>query len=290
MAHAPALKPCHAHLCDQTPSAHKTSPEHRKMAGECQHPKLLMSAYRSSLSTPSCGWRATFSGIVATPLFLRYTPSSHPICETSIAIVGRRSSPHRGTPTCLLAGATLSVNPAAPFLFWHTPSSLPICEPVSTIVWVCRAWWQGWLHWWQDWLHWWQDWLHWWDRSRWRRSGWRRSGRAPNMVNSATPRFLVSCPSILCVHSAIEWVQYSWSPWWHRVRWCGRWRRRWCWRWCGRWCGERSGRNCHRGLRQSRGGACSGTASPHGAAAEVLLCLRPCCFPHHEAIIAIEKK
>jgi len=286
MAHAPAPQPCHANLCTRAHLAHKTSPEHLKMARGCQRSNLVKSAQRSSSSTPSCCWRATLSGIVATPIFLCYTPPRHPICEASVAIVWRRGGSHRGTPTCLLTGATLSMNPAAPLFFRHTPSSLPIREPISTIVWVRRGQGHCWLHWWQERLHWWQDWLHWWqDRSRWR-----RSGRAPTMVDSATPRFLVSCPGIFCIHNAIEWVHWTRRyrmRWWQRMRWCGRRRRWWCGRWCGRWHWERSGWNCHRGLRQSCGGACSGATSAHGTAAEILLCLRPCCFPHRETSITI---
>jgi len=177
------------------------------------------------------------------------------------------------------------MNPAAPLLFRHTPSSLPIREPISTIVWVRRGQWHCWLHWWQDWLHWWQDWLHWWqDRSRWR-----RSGRAPTMVDSATPRFLVSCPGIFCIHSAIEWVHWTrryWMSWWHCVRWCGRRRRRWC----GRWRRERSWWNCHWWLWQSRGGPCCGASPAHSAATEILLCLGPRCFPHRESSITIVRE
>jgi len=252
------------------------------MAHECQHSKLFMAAQRSSLSTPACGWRAAFSGVVATPLLLRYTPSSHPICESSIAIIRCRSSPHRRTPTCRLTGASLSMNPAAPFLFRDTPTCLPIRESISAIVWVCWGGWHRWHHWRQDWLYWWQWWWYW---SRWRRCGWTSA-----VVDSATPRFLGSCPRIFCIHSAIEWVNWTdrhWMRWWQRVRWRRR-RRRW---WCGRWRGwrrrERSGWNCHWRLWKSCGWTSCGATPAHGAAAEVLLCLGPCCFPHRETIITI---
>jgi len=177
------------------------------------------------------------------------------------------------------------MNPAAPFLLRYTPSSLPVRESVSTIVWVRRAGWHYWLRW-QDWLHWWQDWLRDWSR-------WRRSGRAPTMVNSATPRFLVSCPGIFVTHSAVEWVHWPRRcrmRWWHCMRWCGRRSRWWCGRWCGRWCWERSGWNCHWWLWQSCGGARCGASPSHGAAAEVLLCLGPRRFPHRESSITIVRE
>jgi len=202
MAHAPAPQPCHANLCTRAHLAHKTSPEHLKMARGCQRSNLVKSAQRSSSSTPSCCWRATLSGIVATPIFLCYTPPRHPICEASVAIVWRRGGSHRGTPTCLLTGATLSMNPAAPLLFRHTPSGLPIRESISTIVWVCRGNWHCRHHWWQHRLHWWQD------RLRWRCCGW-----ASAVVHSATPRFLVSFPGIFITHSAIEWVHWTTRFW-----------------------------------------------------------------------------
>merc|ERR1719414_1654704 len=117
----------------------------------------------------------------AAPLLLRHTPSSHPICESGIAVVWRRGGPHGGTPTSRLTGATLSMNPAAPLLLRHTPSGLPVRETISTIVWVCRGRWHCWHHWWQDW----NEWL------RWRCCGW-----ATAVVDSATPSLLVCCPSV----------------------------------------------------------------------------------------------
>jgi len=245
------------------------------MAHKCQHSKLLMSAQRSSLRTPSCGWRATFSGIVATPIFLRYTPSSHPICESRIAVVRGRSSPHRRTPACLLTGASLSMNPAAPLFFRDTPACLPIRESISAIVWVRWGRWQCWHHWRQDWLYWWQ-------RSRWQRSRWRCCGWASAVVDSATPRLLVSCPCIFCIHSAVKWVQNCRPRTSRRQR--ARWRRRRCRWWCGRWrgwrCRERSGWNCHWRLWQSRVWTGCDASPAHGAAAEILLCLGPSRFPH----------
>merc|ERR1719330_876280 len=137
-------KPCHAHLGSDT-LANKTSPERRKMA-RVPSLKATHVCPRPSSSTTSCSWRATFAGIVAAPLFLRYTPPSHPICESSIAIVWRRSSPHRCTPTCLLTGTSLSMNPAAPLLFRNTPACLPIRESISAIVWVRWGGWHCWHH------------------------------------------------------------------------------------------------------------------------------------------------
>jgi len=166
------------------------------------------------------------------------------------------------------------MNPAAPFLFRYTPSGLPIRESISTVVGVRRGGWHCRHHWWQDWLYWWQGW-------RWRCCGW-----ASAVVHSATPRFLVCCPSIFVTHCAIEWVHRTY---WHRtsrrrcwvdVWWCG-WRRRW---WCGRWrgwrCRERSGWNCHWRLWQSRVWTGCDASPAHGAAAEILLCLGPSRFPH----------
>jgi len=269
---------------------HTRPTEHQKMARKCQRSNLVPSASRSSSSTPSCCWRATLPGIVATPIFLGYRPPGHPICESRITVIWRGGGSYRGTPTCLLTRASLSVNPAAPLLFRHAPASLPICESISTIVWVRWTRWRCWHHWWHDWLHWWQD------RSKWRRCGW-----ASAVVDSAAPRFLVCCPRIFVTHGAIERVHGTNRHrmcWWQRARWCGRWCRRWRGRWRGRWRerwrrplrGERSGWNCHRGLRQSCGGTSRGATPAHGAAAELLLCLGPCCFPHQETIITIVRE
>jgi len=162
------------------------------------------------------------------------------------------------------------VNPATPFFFRHTPSSLPVRESIGAIVWVCRGWWQCW--------HW-----HWWQR-------WRCCGCATTVVDPATPRFLVRCPGVLISHSAIEWVHRTrrhWTGGWHCVRWCG-WRRGWWCGWrCGRWRWERSGWNRHWWLRQSRGRSCCGATPAHGAAAEILLGLGPCCLPHRESGITV---
>jgi len=245
--------------------AHKTSPEHRKMTPECQRSKLVKSARRSGSSTPSCCLGATLAGIVATPLFLGYRPPCHPICEPGIAIVWRRGGPRRGTPSRRLTRATLAVDSAAPLLLRHTPSSLPIREPISAIVRVCRGWWQCWHHWWQDGLDWWQR--------------WRCCGCATAVMNSATPRFLVRCPSVLITHGTIEWVHRTgrhWTSGWQRVWWGGR-RRRW---WRGRWRGRWRGWNRHWWLWQSCSRPCCGASPTHSAATEILLCLGPSCFPH----------
>jgi len=250
---------------------HTRPTEHQKMARKCQRSNLVPSASRSSSSTPSCCWRATLPGIVATPIFLGYRPPSHPICESRITVIRRGGGPCRGTPSCLLTRASLSVNPAAPLLFRHAPASLPICESISTIVWVRWTRWRCWHHWWHDWLHWWQD------RSKWRRCGW-----ASAVVDSAAPLFLVSCPCVFCIHCAIEWVNWT-RRYWTSSWWCGRRRRGWC----GRWRGEWSGWNRHRWLWQSCRGPRCGASPAHSAAAEILLCLGPCCFPHRESSITI---
>jgi len=166
------------------------------------------------------------------------------------------------------------MNPAAPLLFWYTPTGLPIRESISTVVWVRGGGWHCGHHWWQDWLHWWQDRSRWWcDRSRWWCCGWTSA-----VVHSATPRLLVSCPSIFVTHSAIEWVHWArrhWICWWHCMRWCGRRRRWWCGRWRGRRRRERSRWNRHWRLWQSRGWTGCGATPAHGAATEILLCLGP---------------
>jgi len=163
------------------------------------------------------------------------------------------------------------MNPATPLFLRYTPSCLPIRESISTIVWICRGWWQCWHHWWQDWHE------------------WRRSGITPTMVDPATPGFLISCPGVFCVHSAIEWVHRTrryWACGWRCVWCCGRWR--------GRWCGWRSGWRSwwkrHWWLWQSRGRSRRGTTPAHGAAAEVLLGLGPCCFPHRESTVTIVRE
>jgi len=163
------------------------------------------------------------------------------------------------------------MNSAAPLLLRHTPSSLPIRESVSTIVWVCWGWWRCWHHWWQYWLDGWQR--------------WRRCGTTATMVDPATPGFLISRPGVFCIHGAVEWVH------WPRRYWtCGWWCRRWRGRWCGRWRGERSWRKCHRWLWQSRSGPCGRAPPAHSAAAEILLCLGPRCFPHRESSITIVRE
>jgi len=109
------------------------------------------------------------------------------------------------------------------------------------------------------------------------------------MVDPATPRFLISCPGVFCVHSAIEWVH--WPRRYRTSRWrCVGWCRRWRGRWCGRWSGERSWWKRYWWLWQSRGRSRRGTTPAHGAAAEILLGLGPCCFPHRESIITIVRE
>jgi len=245
------------------------------MTRECQHSSLVKSAQISSLSTTSCCClRATLSSIVATPVFLGHRPPSHPICKSCIAVIWCRGGSRRSTPTCLLTGAALSVNPAAPLLLWHAPAGLPVRESVSTIVWVRWGGWRCWHHWWQDWHHWWHD-----------RLRWRRSGRATAVVDSAAPLFLVSCPSVFCIHCAIEWVH--WPRRYRACRWKCTW---WCRRWCGRWCGRWRWWNCHRWFWQSCGWPCGRASPAHSLAAEILLSLGPRCLPHGESSIAVVRE
>jgi len=160
------------------------------------------------------------------------------------------------------------VDPATPLLLRHAPSSLPIRKPIGAIVGISRGRWQCRLYWRQD------------RNERWH-CGW-----TSLVVDSAAPLLLVSCPSVFRVHSAIEWVHRTgryWTSGWQRAWRCGR-RRRW---WCGRWRGERSRRYRHRWLRQGGGGPSGGTAPAHGAATEVLLRLRPRCFPHQKSTVTI---
>jgi len=178
------------------------------------------------------------------------------------------------------------MNPAAPLLFWHTPARLPICKAISTVVGVHRAGWCRRSRRTKDWGSWlrrrsrrtkdWGSWLR-------RRCGW-----APAVVDSATPLFLVRMPSVFCIHSAIErvdWPGRCRMGGWHDVR---RWRR------CGRWRGRRRGRwrgwNRHLLLWQSRDLPCRGAAPAHGAATEILLCLGPRRFPHRKSSITIERE
>jgi len=188
-----------------------------------------------ALGTSSCCRRTTLALVGATPSFLCYTPSSHPIGISCHAIIWLRC----GDAT-YLARASLAMHPAAPSLLSHGPSYLPVCITIGTIVWVSRSdWCNGY-----NWLR--RD--H--NRRRW-------SGRAPPVVHTATPCLLVFCPCRLWVDCTIEWVTRG-----NRARWAWPWRRgrpgwRCCWRrgwrrsrWCcgcRRWecCGCASNTCCH---------------------------------------------
>jgi len=144
------------------------------------------------------------------------------------------------------------MDPATPFLFGHRPARLPIRKTIVAIVGICRPWRQYRLHWWKNRLHWWKNDLR-------RRSGW----WATAVMNPTTPLFLVRCPSVLGIDSAVEWVH--WSSRCSR----GRWRRR---RWRGwRRCWERRRRDGNWGGRQS----CGRATPAHGHAAVIFLCLGP---------------
>jgi len=96
-------------------------------------------------------------------------------------------------------------------------------------------------------------------------------------MDTAAPRFLVRCPSVLCINSAVERIDWP--------RRCRGWSRRrrgwWCWEW-RRW-------HCHRGLWQS----CSLATTAHGHTAIVFLRLGPRGLYHRcasEPSLAIERQ
>jgi len=164
------------------------------------------------------------------------------------------------------------MDPAAPFLFPDRPACLPIGKSIIAIVRICRPRWECRLHWRKKRLHWRKDRLHW--HRRW------RSRRAAAMVNPATPLFLIRCPGVFWIHSAVEWV--------NRARGCGRSSRRRRGRRRGRrrrrrrW--ERSRRHGLWDFWQSRCRA----ASTHRHTAILFLCLRPHGIQvHSEASFAI---
>jgi len=118
---------------------------------------LILSNRSTYLSTASsCSW-AALAGMCAAPTLLRNAPASHPVCESSIAIVGWTCGANWSASTSLI-GATLAMNPAAPFFLGHTPTSLPISKPIGTIVRVGRRRRRCWHHWGEDWR---QDWHRW---------------------------------------------------------------------------------------------------------------------------------
>jgi len=161
------------------------------------------------------------------------------------------------------------MNPAAPLLLRDRPAGLPIRKSIIAIVRICWPRRQG------------RDghgdgprWGH--DGLRWGRSRW-----AAAMVNTAAPLFLVRCPRVLCIDSAIEWV------YWPRgscrlSRWrC--WRRRW--EWC-RW-------HCDDGCWQSCSQSCRRTTAAHRSTAVIFLRLGPRVLNHRrapEAGLAIERQ
>jgi len=165
-----------------------------------------------------------------------------------------------------LIRATFPMNPAAPLLLRDRPAGLPIRKSIIAIVRIRRPRRQS-----RD-GHEGHRWGH--DGLRWGRGRW-----AAAMVNTAAPLFLVRCPRVLCVDSAIEWVYWP--------RGCGRWSRgRWSrgrcgrrrWEWC-RWHG-------HRRTWQS----CLGAAPACCCAAKILLCLGPTGLRHGEASLAIVRQ
>merc|ERR1719401_1936972 len=85
----------------------------------------------------SVRWWAALACILATPLLLRHAPSSHPISEACVAVVGCGSGADWRAAVAL-TGAALAVDPAAPSFLAHRPARLPIGEAVSAIVWVSR--------------------------------------------------------------------------------------------------------------------------------------------------------
>jgi len=201
--------------------------------------------HRSSAASSS-RW-AALACIVAAPILLWCTPPSHPVGETSIAIIRRRGGADGRTSTSLI-GAALAMNAAAPLFLSHTPSRLPIGESICAVVWVCRC---NWLDRHGRWLnrhgHWHGQWCH---------------IRASSMVNPAAPLTLVCLPCALCIHCTIEGIHRSRRSWCCCGSRCSGWRCRWRrWWWCG-WCCGLRGECCR---------LSGGAPSAHGGAAELLL-------------------
>jgi len=151
------------------------------------------------------------------------------------------------------------MNPTTPFLLSHAPACLPVCESIVAVVRIRRPQRQYRLHRWEDGLR-------------------RRSGRwASTVMDTAAPRFLVRCPSVLRINSAVERIDWP--------RRC----RGWSWRRCRWWCWERRRWHCECGLWQS----CSRTTATHCHTAVVFLRLGPRVLNHRrapEAGLAIERQ
>merc|ERR1719411_796957 len=164
-----------------------------------------------SSATSSC-WGATLAPVRTTPSLLRNRPSSHPIGEPSIAIIGLR----RRHATSALVRAALAVNSTAPLLLRNGPACLPVCETILAIVGVRGCWGLG--------------------------------GLATDVVDPAAPLLLSLIPCEVLADCAIVWVNGSTWSWrsgrsgrrghsgWRR----GRRRGEWCWR--DRECSLRQGR------------------------------------------------
>merc|ERR1719411_1571505 len=191
--------------------------------------------YSGSSATSSC-WGATLAPVRTTPSLLRNRPSSHPIGEPSIAIIGLR----RRHATSTLVRAALAVNSTAPLLLRNGPAGLPVCETILAIVGVRGCWGLG--------------------------------GLATDVADPAAPLLLGLIPCEVLADCAIVWVNGSTWGWrsgrsgqqrgqsgWRRGRRRG-WRR-------GEWCR----RDCECSLRQGRGRA----TPTHSRAAIVFLRLGP---------------
>jgi len=197
-----------------------------------------------SRASSSC-WRATLARVPATPVLLGSAPAGHPVGETGVAIIGCACGANWGAADVALTWTTFAVHAAAPLLLANRPAHHPVLKAIGAIVRVCGR--------------------------------WRRCDLTAKMMMLAAPIRLDRRPTWVNTNCAIEGnLGRPEGLRWHRgpdglrrLRWRGCWRRRWRWRWrrCRLWDDR---------LWDDRS-LCGWAADIHGAAAEVLLLLRPDC-------------
>merc|ERR1719190_260810 len=149
MAHVPVQQPTghlvHKRTCNKIFEMLSKAYKHRKMAhcASTQAVPRMPKCSRHLSRATSIRWWAALACVLATPLLLRHAPSSHPVGEARVAVVGWGSGADWRAAVAL-TGAALAVDPAAPRLLAHRPARLPIGEAISTVVWVSRRrrrWW-----------------------------------------------------------------------------------------------------------------------------------------------------